>query len=140
MVSCCFLADALRRLRNSFQINSKFSENKRTMILHVSAIIGSQLALFALILIMDKAISSDGGYKLRYNLIRILFTITFAVSQAVFIYLLIQFQKPIKQEMVDNDSSVAKSVLIATYISSNGGSGLFDHLVEASTPEFGDKT
>ena len=61
------------------------------MFLHVAAIIGSQLTLFALILIMDKAISSEGGYKLKYNLLRILFTVTFAVSQAVFIYLLIQF-------------------------------------------------
>lgn len=95
MISCGFLADALRRLKNSFQVNHKFSENKRTMFLHVAAIIGSQLALFALILIMDKAISNRGGYKLKYNLLRILFTITFAGSQAVFVYLLIQFQRPI---------------------------------------------
>jgi hypothetical protein len=29
---------------------------------------------------MDKAISSDGGYKLRYNILRIVFTITFTTS------------------------------------------------------------
>lgn len=80
MVSSLFLADALRRLRKSFQLNHKFSENKTTMLLHVLSIIASQLALFVLILLLNKAVKSPDGYNVEINVLRIVFAVLLAGS------------------------------------------------------------
>lgn len=59
------------------------------MVKHIFAIIGSQAALFVLVLILHKSISNPGQYNTTYNILRICFAVMLSVSQSVFIYLLI---------------------------------------------------
>jgi len=52
IVSCLFLADSQRRLRNSLKQDNSFKQNSVTMMLHLVGIILSQIFLFALLQIM----------------------------------------------------------------------------------------
>jgi hypothetical protein len=97
IVAGLFLVDAIRRLRLSFRENHYFSENRNKMWLHVMAILVQQIALFVLIYFVGESLKYPSHYNVMVNLLRLSVTLVLAISQAIFIYLLIQFTKPIER-------------------------------------------
>lgn len=95
VVSAGFLADALRRLKKSFSKSNKLVVNEKTMCLHVTA-----LFLHTVVIVIVQYItvytfinpSSKDDFVL--NVSRIVLFASQSISQAIVIYLFVQFSKP----------------------------------------------
>lgn len=95
VVSAGFLADALRRLKKSFSKSNKLVVNEKTMCLHVTA-----LFLHTVVIVIVQYItvytfinpSSKDDFIL--NVSRIVLFASQSISQAIVIYLFVQFSKP----------------------------------------------
>lgn len=62
---------------------------------------------------------------MEINVLRIVFTVLLAGSQAVFIHMLIRFQRPISLDETDSES---KSEVFVSVVSTSNDSVLFDYL------------
>lgn len=95
LVSAIFLADALRRLKKSFSQNNKLVVNQKTMCLHVTT-----LTMHSVVLVVVQYItvftfvhpSSKDDFIL--NMARIVLFGSQSITQAIVIYLFVQFSKP----------------------------------------------
>jgi hypothetical protein len=97
MIAGLFLVDSIRRLHNSFKTNHYFSENKCKMWLHVLSIFVSQICLFALLYFINDSLKNPDKYNTQVNLLRIAEVSTIAITQGIFIYLLVQFSKTVER-------------------------------------------
>jgi hypothetical protein len=106
-VSAFFLADALRRLKKSFDKDRRLQINHRTMCLHATALFIHTffLAVCQAITVITFLVPSPNntGY-LNYS--RMILYAAQSSSQAIVIYLFLQFAKPVslKKEIQESDS------------------------------------
>ena len=64
--------------------------------LYILSLILTQIALLILLIFMQEASSNTNKYEERILVLRTIFVITLVSSQAVFVYLLLRFSKPVK--------------------------------------------
>lgn len=95
IISGFFLIDAMRRLQKSFKQNHSFTENRCKMIAHVFALFISQVCLICIIIVEQQIADSHVSRDKEVSYLRITFNLILPLSQAVFIYLLVQFTKPV---------------------------------------------
>jgi hypothetical protein len=98
LVSIVFMIDTYRRLKKSFARNIKFRENKEVMVLQIYVIsihLCLEIALGTTIEIAVDTNKLDNKSELISSLKIVLVTVLF-IGQAVLIYLLDNFSKPIK--------------------------------------------
>jgi hypothetical protein len=117
MIAGLFLVDSIRRLHNSFKANRYFSENKSKMWLHVFAIFVSQICLFAVDYFLNESLKNPDKYNTQVDLLRIFTDLTIAVSQGIFIYLLVQFSKTVERTWTtieETTSGYQETILLKT--------------------------
>lgn len=90
IIAGLFLADALRRMQNSFKENHTFSTHKPAMFLHMIAVVVCQAALVVLLILINIEIKNSKA-TLGPDILKFLLCLTLCVSQLIFVYLLIQF-------------------------------------------------
>lgn len=107
--SAGFLADALRRLKRSFSKSSKLVVNQKTMCLHVTALFLHTIVIVIVQYITVYAFihpSDQDDVILNYS--RIVLFGSQSISQAIVIYLFVQFSKPqpinVKASLSSSDS------------------------------------
>ena len=95
LISAIFLADALRRLKKSFSQNNKLVVNQKTMCLHVTTLTVHSVVLVVVQYITVYTFTHPSPRDdFILNMARIVLFGSQCVTQAIVIYLFVQFSKP----------------------------------------------
>lgn len=106
-----FLIDAMRRLQRSFEQNHTFRESRCKMILHILSLFVSQVLLITFTIVENNAVNHANTTQKATDKLDMAYALTTTLSQALFIYLLLQFSRPISQVKAyyESESSTDKS-------------------------------
>ena len=107
IISACFLADALRRLKKQFSLDKRLVVNQKTMCLHVTALfIHTFFIVVAQYITIYAFMNPAPINKNILNISRICLFGSQSISQAIVIYLFVQFSKPVSlTKDVESDDS-----------------------------------
>jgi hypothetical protein len=107
IISAIFLGDALRRLKKQFNKDKRLAMNYRTMTLHVSALFIHTIFMLYNQYITFYTFMHPQMNRKKINASRIILYCSNAVSQAIVIYLFVQFACPVslKKEVQEESDS-----------------------------------
>lgn len=108
VIAACFLADALRRLKQQFNSNKRIEQNKKVMGLHLIAIF--TYTFFGLCLqaaVINYFINPGARSNDILSYTRMVMLTSQSVSQIIMIYLIVRFAKP--EDGVESDDQSISS-------------------------------